>query len=185
MRLAGLFLIGMATRPEAEARVRRAGERRRILSFKSSLEVDRPVAPTFSFFKNFENFPRILGGLKSVIDYEDGRSRWEAYTPSGDIVAWSVVVTKYVPNHVLAWESERGSEVEVRGLIRFTALTPTRTRLDFEVKYRPTKTTMNDAIRALMAPALIDRLKADIDHARFYLETLGAANGDEPATAVS
>ena len=78
---------------------------------RSSIEVDRSVGEVFAFLNDFENFPRVIGNLRSVIDYQDGRAHWEAYTPTGHIVEWDTVVTKYVPRSVIAWESTSGSEV--------------------------------------------------------------------------
>jgi len=172
LRLAGLALIGYAARPVVEHAVRRVGERRRSIHLASEVEIERNVVDVFTFFKNFENFPRVIGGLHSVIDYEDGRSHWESYSPSGEIIAWDAVVTKYVPNHVIAWESVPQSMVEMRGLIRFMALTPTRTRLTFEANYSPTRSRLSDTIRALMGPAPQKRIVNDLKHARFYLESL-------------
>ncbi len=172
LQAAGLALIGVAAQPIVERAVRRAGERRRIIKLSSEIEIERPVAEIFTFFKNFENFPRVIGGLHSVVDYEDGRSHWESYTPSGEVVSWDAVVTKYVPNHVIAWESVPRSPVEVRGLIRFTAVSPTRTKLQFEFAHTPSRTRWSDAVRALLGPAPQKQLVNDLNHARFYLESL-------------
>src|SRR5689334_16655393 len=70
MRLAGLALVGFAAAPVVERAVRRAGTRRRSIHLASEVEIERNVADVFAFFKNFENFPRVIGGVRSVIDYE-------------------------------------------------------------------------------------------------------------------
>ena len=59
-----------------------------LMQIPRAIEIERPVSDVFAFFKDFENFPRVFGGLRSVIDYENGLSHWEAYSPSGAIVAW-------------------------------------------------------------------------------------------------
>ena len=130
-RFAGVALLAAATEPLVERRVIGAGERRRSLALRESIEIEKPVSEVFEFFKNFENFARISGAIHSVVDYEDGLSHWEAYTTSGELASWDAVVTKYVPNSVIAWESVAGSPVESTGLIRFAPVSPTRTRLDF------------------------------------------------------
>jgi uncharacterized membrane protein len=171
LRIAGMALIGVAAAPTVGQAVMRAGQRRRTLRIRESLELDRPVGDVFAFFKDFENFPRVFGGLRSVIDYQDGRSHWEAYTPSGKIIAWNTVVTKYVPNCVIGWESVRGSPVETRNVLRFTALGADRTRIDIETAYRPSETPLHEAIRALMGPSHEARLRAGMGHTKFYLES--------------
>jgi uncharacterized membrane protein len=121
----------------------------------------------------------VFGGLHTVTDYEDGRSHWEAYTPSGEIMTWDAVVTKYVPNHVIAWESVPQSQVEMRGLIRFMALTPTRTRLTFEVIYTPLRSRLSDTIRAMMGTA--PQARGVTCHARGSTESLTPDGRSEPA----
>jgi uncharacterized membrane protein len=171
LRVAGLALIGVAARPVVKRAILGAGERRRTTKIRESIELERGVADVFAFFKDFENFPRVFGGLKSVVDFQDGRSHWEAYTPSGKIIAWKTVVTKYVPNCVIAWESVPGSPVETRNVLRFTALDANRTRIDVETAYRPSETPMNEAVHALIGRSHEARMRADMDHTKFYLES--------------
>jgi uncharacterized membrane protein len=172
IRILGLGLIALAARPLLEKRVQTVGERRRRVSFKSSVDIERPVAEVFAFFKNFENFARLTSSIRSVIDYEDGRSRWEVYSPSGRILTWNAVVTKYVPNSVIAWASVPHSPVETTGLVRFTPLPEGWTRLEVTVTYRPARTDLSDAVHSLLAAPAARRLRADLDHARSYIESL-------------
>jgi uncharacterized membrane protein len=152
--------------------IRAAGARRRRVALRSSIEVDRPLPAVFAFFKDFENLPRVVGALRSVTDYQDGRSHWQAYTLAGQVIEWDVVVTKYVPNTVIGWESTRTSPVDVRAQLRFTPVSATRTRIEVEVYFAPAATGLADAIRAFIAVANERRLKAELDHVRFYLESV-------------
>jgi uncharacterized membrane protein len=174
LRTAGLALIGVAMRPAVERAILGAGERRRTVKIRESIELDRGVADVFAFFKDFENFPKVFGGLKSVVDFQDGRSHWEAYTPSGRVIAWKTVVTKYVPNSVIAWESVPGSPVETRNILRFTALGAERTRIDVETAYRPSETPMQEAVHALISKSRQARMRADMDLTKSYLESNAA-----------
>ena len=170
-RLTGLALIGLAARPLVEERVRRAGAKRRSLSAHASIDIARSVSDVFRFFKDFENFPRLVGGIRSVVDYEDGRSHWEVYTPSGGTLAYDAEVTKYVPNTVIAWESVAGSPVTASVIVNFTPLSPTSMRLDVDVSYTPAETDLSDAVRALTAPRASKRLRYGLEQARAYLES--------------
>jgi uncharacterized membrane protein len=181
-RVAGVALIGVAARPLIAAAVRSAGARRRTVAVTSSIEIARPVQEVFAFFKDFENFPRVIGSVRSVLDYQDGRSHWEIYTPSGAVVAWDAVVNKYVPNSVIAWESVVRSLVDSSGIVRFTSLSPTRTRVDLTITHRPLHTTLKDAVRALLAPHPTRVVDSHLDRIRFYLESLPAP-AEEPASA--
>ena len=182
-RLAGVAMIGVAARPLVLAAVRTAGARRRSVAVASSIEINRPVHEVFAFFKDFENFPRVVGAVRSVSDYQDGRSHWEVYTPSGDVVEWDAVVTKYVPNSVIAWESVVKSLVESAGIVRFTPLSPTRTRVDVTFTHRPLQSSLKDAVRALFARQPADIIDRHLDRIRFYLESLPPERVTDALTA--
>jgi uncharacterized membrane protein len=172
VRILGLGLIAFAAQPLLEKRVQTVGDRRRRISFKSVVDIERPVADVFAFFKNFENFARLTSSIRSVVDYENGRSRWEVITPAGRTLTWNAVVTKYVPNSVIAWESVPQSPVETTGLVRFTPIDGGWTRLEVTFTYRPTRTDLSDAVHSLLAPPAARRLRADLDNARVYIESL-------------
>jgi uncharacterized membrane protein len=182
-RIAGLALVGVAARPLIAAAVRSAGARRRSLAVTSTIEIARPVHEVFAFFKDFENFPRVIGSVRSVLDYQDGRSHWQIYTPSGAVVEWDAVINKYVPNSVIAWESVVRSLVDSSGIIRFTATSPTRTRVDLTVTHRPLHTSLKDAVRALVSRRASSIIDDHLDHIRFYLESLPAPAAPTAATA--
>jgi len=172
LRLAGAALVVRAAEPLFGPVVRDASARRQHLSTHTSLDVDRPVADVFAFFKDFENFPRVTDGLKCVVDHQDGRSHWEAFTPSGDVVAWDAVVTKYVPNVVIAWRSVPGSLVDMSGLVRFTPLSPTRTHLEMDLSYARSAADgrLTDALHSFVAPNPARRLEETLRRTRLYLE---------------
>jgi uncharacterized membrane protein len=136
------------------------------------IDIERPVADVFAFLKNFENFARLTTSIRSVVDYENGRSRWEVITPAGRTLTWNAVVTKYVPNSVIAWESVPQSPVETTGLVRFTPIRNGWTRLEVTFTYRPARTDLSDAVHSLFAPPAARRLRADLDNARDYIESL-------------
>lgn len=187
LRLAGLSLIALAVSPLLGRGLRRAGARRRHLIATSSVEIERPVSDVFAFFKDFESFPRVVGALHSVIDYGDGRSHWEMYSPSGRLVSWNVVVTKYLPSSVIGWESVPGSAIHMKGVVRFTSVSQTRTRVDLEIAYRPARTGLSDAVHAMFARRPSTAVAQALDHARFYLESLpdAAENESDPVSPVA
>jgi uncharacterized membrane protein len=169
---AGIGLVAWAARPLFRDWLVRRGTARRRVTLSVSLDVQRPVHEVFAFCKDFENFPKIFGSLHSVIDYQDGRSHWEAFSASGRVVAWDAVVTKYVPNSVIAWSSVPRSEVETKGLIRFVAKGAAATQLTIDLSYRPRETRFNDALHALAVPRREDQVRADLARAAFYIESL-------------
>lgn len=184
-RLAGVGLLAVAARPVVESLVLRAGQRRRQVDIRSSLEVARPVHDVFAFFKDFENYPRIFSGLRSIADDQKGSSRWQAYSPSGHVLEWDAVVTKFVPDSVIAFESVPDSAIRARTTLRFAPLGAGRTRIDFETMSSPARTTLGEAIAALMSPPPAERVRAAMENARFYLESFESAPPPAAATTAA
>lgn len=127
--------------------------------------VERPVTEVFEFCRDFENFPHITDVLLSVEDSQDGRSHWSVRSPSGQMIGWDAVITKYVPNSVIAWESVPGSVVVAGGLMRFAPLSQNDTRVDIKLTYRPVRTDLFEAIHALATPKNADRLRRELSQA--------------------
>jgi uncharacterized membrane protein len=170
--LIGVGLIGYAARPLLRAWVVRRGAARRRVRLRTMIEVARPVPEVFAFCKDFENFARVIGSIRRITDFQDGRSHWEAYSPSGDVVEWDVVVTKYVPNAVIGWSSVPSSGVRTMGIIRFAASPSGSTRLTIELTLLPNDNGFAEALRALAARPRQKQLLAEIERASFYIESL-------------
>jgi uncharacterized membrane protein len=137
----------------------------------------------FALCSNFENFPRVVGALRGVTDFDDGRSRWAIAKASGELLEWDVIVTKYVPGQVIAWESVPNAPVESTGVVRFAPEGPDRTRLDITLRYRPASTSLGDAVRALVGPPRAPAVRAAMAKASDQLHQLTPPVGDsaEPA----
>lgn len=152
----------LAATPAALRWVRRKGAQRRTVNMRTTVIVERPITEVFDFCRDFENFPAIVDVLLSVEDTQDGRSRWSVRSPTGKTIGWDAVVTKYVPNSVIAWESVADSPVDARGLMRFSVLGADATRVDISLTYRPHHTDVADAIRSLVHPTNTKRLRAEL-----------------------
>ena len=163
-RAAGAALLAAAV-PASLRLLRRAGAARRTVNLRMTLVVERPLPAVFEFCRDFENFPRLIDVLLSVEDSQDGRSHWAVRSPTGQTIEWDAIVTKYVPNSVIGWQSIPSSPVEASGLMRFSPLGTNETRLDVSLTYFPAKTNLADALRALFAPSNTTRLRADLAHA--------------------
>ena len=162
--LAAAALAAIAT-PAIIRWLRRLGAARRAIDMRMTLVVERPIVDVFEFARDFENFPQITESLLSIEDSQDGRSHWAVRSPTGHSVEWDATITKYVPSSVIAWESVPDSPVKASGLMRFFALSPTETRVDLTITYRPLRTGFADAIRALVGANNTVRLRTDLAQA--------------------
>jgi len=149
---------------------------------RMTVVVERPIHDVFEFCRDFEHFPQIVDVLLSVEDSQDGRSHWAVRSPTGSTVEWDATITKYVPNSVIAWESVPGSSVEATGIMRFAPLSPTDTRVDIALTYRPCRTEFADAIRALIGSTNTQRLRSELAHASQGLSATLEANLPQPTS---
>jgi uncharacterized membrane protein len=168
-RIAATAVIAGVTIPKVMRWVRHAGAARRAVDMRMTVVVERPIAEVFEFCRDFANFPEITDVLLSVEDSQDGRSHWAVRSPTGTAVEWDATVTKYVPNSVIAWESVPGSTVQASGLMRFAPLSPTDTRVDVSITYRPQRTGFADAVKALVAPSNSRRIRSELANASHQL----------------
>jgi len=76
----------------------------------------------YSFWRNFENLPRIMTHLESVRVIDDRRSHWVARANSlgGKRFEWDAEITVDEPNRRIAWRSLPGADVENAGQITFS-----------------------------------------------------------------
>jgi uncharacterized membrane protein len=174
-RALGAAGLAAAAWPLVEASLRLNGDRKRRLDVRSSVEIGRAVADVFEFFKDFENLPQVVAAVTAVRDWQDGRSHWVVRSRRGVALEWDAVTTKYVPRSVIAFESVRGSPVEVATTLHFVPLGPDRTRLDVDVVYRALNTELSDAIRALLSRRPSRRMHINLERTRAYLESLSPA----------
>jgi uncharacterized membrane protein len=178
-------MVANAMAPVVASLLRSAGLARQTVNLHTTIVVDRPVREMFALCSNFENFPRVVGALREVTDFDDGRSRWAIAKASGEVLEWDVIVTKYVPGQVIAWESVPNAPVESTGVVRFAPEGPNRTRLDLTLRYRPASTSLGDAVRALVAPPRAPAVRQAMAKASDQLHQLTppAGNGPEAAPA--
>jgi uncharacterized membrane protein len=170
--LAGAGIVAHALAPVFGSLLRNAGRARQTVNLHTTIVVDRPVREMFALCSNFENFPRVVAALRGVTDYDDGRSRWTIAKASGEVLEWDVMVTKYVPGQVIAWESVPNAPIESSGVVRFAPEGQNRTRLDLTLRYRPAHTSLGDAVRAIVGPPRAPAMRAAMEKASDQLQHL-------------
>ncbi|HZI51739.1 MAG TPA: SRPBCC family protein [Terriglobia bacterium] len=89
------------------------------IKLKKSIIIDRPAADLYSFWRDFQNLPRIADILESVEVLDDHRSRWTIAAPGEIPIQWDAEVTKDIPNEMIGWRSLEDSAIETAGYVRF------------------------------------------------------------------
>jgi uncharacterized membrane protein len=75
--------------------------------------------------------------VRQVRDLGAGRSHWIISGPAGLSFEWNALVTEFIPNEVIAWETEPGAAIEHAGVIRFDRNIDGSTRIDIRMSYNP------------------------------------------------
>ncbi|HUP00499.1 MAG TPA: SRPBCC family protein [Gemmatimonadota bacterium] len=177
---AGLLTRGVTNKPIRRLTGIRAG--RRAVDLQKTITVQAPVSDVYEFWNRVENFPRFMSHIREVRDLGDGRSRWTAAGPAGAPVTWNAVVTRQVPDEVLAWRSEPGSTIENAGVIHFEPASGEGTRIDIRMSYNPPAGAIGDAVAGLLGTDPRSAMDEDLVRFKSLIEEGRATAGGETVT---
>jgi uncharacterized membrane protein len=110
-----------------------------------AVTIDRPPGALYLYWRNFENLPRFMPGLRSVT-VEGNRSRWTVVAPLGASVTWEAEIINDKEGELIAWRSLPGSQVDTAGSVHFRrAPNGAGTEVTVEMKYNPPAGKVGDA----------------------------------------
>jgi len=135
-----------------------------------SVYIDRPAGELYSFWRDFENLPRIMRHLKSVSVRGD-RSHWTAAGPAGVTVEWDAEIINEQPNEMIAWGSLTGSEVATAGSVHFDEAPGRGTRLTVVLKYDPPAGRAGAAVAGLFGADADRMIEEDLDRFKQLAES--------------
>ncbi len=174
---AGLLLLGRSVANLPLKQVVGAGKGRRVIDFEKTLHINLPTDDVFAFFSDLENFPHFMRNIREVRDQGDDRTRWTARGPGGIDVTWTAAVTRLEPQRVIAWKSERGSQVANSGVIQFEPLGDQATRVSIRMSYNPPAGVLGHAVATFFGANPKQEMDADLARVKTFLETGHAARG--------
>ena len=153
---------------------------RRAIEVEKTLTVAAPVEQVWEVWSNFENFPRFMSHLREVRKIDEGRSHWVAAGPAGVPVEWDAIVTDWVPNQFIGWESIEGSTIETSGRVRFRPLPNGKTEIDVQLSYSPPAGAAGHAIASLFGADPKRAMDEDLGRLRSLLEEERTGGDSEP-----
>lgn len=101
---------------------------------QESIEVQAPIQDVYSYWSNFENFPRFMENIEEVRMTGEDTSHWKVKGPLGTSVEFDAKTTEMDPSRGIGWNSV-GGEVQTSGEVRFEETAPGRTRIDVTMNY--------------------------------------------------
>ena len=137
-----------------------------------SVNINRPPAELYAFWRNFENLPRFMNHLESVKRFGGNRSHWVAKAPGGKRVEWDAETTEDRPNELIAWRSLPDADVYNAGEVRFNPAPGDRgTEIRVTLEYRPPLGKLGSKVAMLWREEPGQQVADDLRHFKQVLET--------------
>ena len=99
-----------------------------------SVEVQAPLQEVFTYWSNFENFPKFMSNIEEVRMTGQDTSHWRVKGPLGKSVEFDAKTTEMDPSRGIGWNTVEG-EVMTSGEVRFEEVLPDRTRVEVTMNY--------------------------------------------------
>ncbi|MGH9881853.1 MAG: SRPBCC family protein [Pyrinomonadaceae bacterium] len=170
----GAIGIGLIARSVTNLEMKRLvglGAGRRAVEIQKTINIAAPVEQVYDFWKNFENFPSVMSNVQEVRDNGNGTSHWVVAGPMGVPVEWDAVITRDVPNELLAWKSVEGASVESAGIVHFGRNEDGTTSVQVKLSYNPPAGAIGHAIAALFGSDPKTEMDADLMRMKSLIET--------------
>lgn len=172
---AGFDALGVNTRTGEHATNllgRRKVESGKATKIRRSIEVNRPPAELYRFWRSFENLPKVMSHLDSVQVINERLSHWTVRTmPGGPSVEWDAEVINDIENERIGWRSLHDADVDNTGSVEFE---PTgdgnRTRVTVTLQYAPPAGRLGAAVAKLLGEDPDHKIGQDLQRFKESME---------------
>lgn len=140
------------------------------IKVEKTVTIRRPVEELYNFWRNFENLPSFMKHLQSVKVFNETRSHWIAKAPLQN-VEWDADIIKDEPNHLIAWTSVEGAEINHSGFIRFQNATGGRgTEVKVVMEYVPPGGAIANLISKIFGESPEQQIGDDLNRFKQLME---------------
>lgn len=137
-----------------------------------SIIVNRSPDELYSFWRNFENLPRIMKHLESVQVIDHNRSHWVAKGPVGTTIEWDAEIVNEVPKEAIGWRSLDNAQIANAGSVRFKALPGGQsTAVQVTMEYVPPAGAVGMAVAKLLGEEPEIQIEDDLRRFKQLAET--------------
>jgi uncharacterized membrane protein len=158
---------------------------------KKAVTINKSPAELYSFWRNFENLPRFMTHLESVVTTGEKTSHWKAKAPLGTSVEWDAEVTSDVPNERIGWKSAEIAEVPNSGVVEFRPTRNRGTEVIVTLTYEPPAGKLGALVAKLFGEEPSQQVADDLRRFKKLMEAgeiitvEGQTSGREPAPTTS
>jgi uncharacterized membrane protein len=148
------------------------------IKVEKSVTINKSPAELYSFWRNFENLPKIMSHLEAVRVDDDKISHWVAKAPAGMTVEWDAEIINEIENELIAWRSLEKVTVPNAGSVRFQALPHNRgTIVKVTLSYEPPGGGLGAAVAKLFGEEPAQQVMEDLRRFKRMMEA-----GEVPTT---
>ena len=141
------------------------------MDFTKTITIHAPLSEVFEFWRQPENFPKFMRNVRTVNrNAEQDSWHWEVAGPFGKTVRWDAVITRVIPNELLAWSTTPGSSVQHAGFVTFQP-EAAGTRVQIEMTYCPPAGAVGHALAHLFGADAQTEMDEDLMRLKAYFET--------------
>lgn len=160
---------------------RRKVETGRASKIQQTIEINRPPADLYRFWRSLENLPRIMSHLESVQTINDRLSHWVVKTiPGGPSVEWDAEIINDIDNERIGWRSLSGADVDNAGSVEFEPVRDgLQTRMTVTLQYAPPAGRLGAAIAKLIGEDPEHKIAEDLRRFKQTMEA-GVQAGSSP-----
>ena len=139
--------------------------------FEHSIDVTVPVRTAYNQWTQFEDFPKFMDSVETVVQLDDKTLDWTAKI-AGQKKQWKAEITDQTPDKRVAWKSVDGDENA--GAVMFQPLDPSRTKVTLKIDADP-----KGPIETIGANVgiLEGQVKKDLENFKEFIESRGAPTG--------
>jgi|ERR1700722_5888629 len=143
------------------------------LYFETSIATGKMPEECYRFWRNVENLPRFIDGLRSVQALDERRFHWVAKESSDETpLEWDCEITEDRPGAALAWRTVNGAEVPNAGSVIFEPAPHGRgTIVRLSIHYSPVDGELTAALARLLRQDPQSRVHEDLRRFKQLLES--------------
>jgi uncharacterized membrane protein len=164
----------------------------RAVKIEQSITINRPAEEVYRFWRNFENLPKFMKHVESVVVKNDRHSHWVAKAPLGMKVEWDAEIISEVPNQLIGWRSEGSGDVDNAGSVRFMRVADGGTEVRVMLQYDPPAGLVGVAMAKILGEEPELHVQEDLARFKQVMETgqgqagtqsVGQPTGPQPTKA--
>jgi uncharacterized membrane protein len=154
------------------------------IKVEKTVTINKPAEELYRFWHNFENLPTFMKHVKSVKVLDGKRSHWIANAPLGASVEWDADIIEDRENHLIAWASVEGAQVDNSGFVRFQPATGGRgTEVKVVMEYNPPGGAVTAAIAKLFGEEPEQQIGDELRRFKMLMEAGEIATTEGQPTA--